>query len=106
MQHWEPRSAELPGLRLQYNGAGCVHKGLGQWGEDQDMARGVRVGEWDIVREHTDGECEELHNHRPVLLLIKGLPEPDLRRLFVGRFLQKHKGHVRCAEPSNPLRLQ
>lgn len=70
------------------------------------MARGDGVCEWHIIWEHTDGECEELHDHRPVLLLIKGLSKPDLCRLLDRRYLQKHKGHLWCPEPSNTLCLQ
>lgn len=61
LQHWEPWSAQLAGMCFEHNSSERDHKGVGQRLEDQDMARRDGVSDRNTIREHPDGECEELH---------------------------------------------
>ncbi|KAI8011496.1 Polygalacturonase [Camellia lanceoleosa] len=65
----------------------------------KNLARQDRLSLRHFIREHPNGQCQELHNHRPVLLLHKGLSEPDLGRLSDRRVISQHKGHVRHFSP-------
>lgn len=70
------------------------------------MARWNRVSDRPNIWEHPNGECEELHHHRPVLLLIQGVYEPNLSCTCRQCVVQEHKGYLWCENPSYTLCLQ
>lgn len=106
VQHWEPWSPQFPSMCFEHNSSKCSDKGIRQWGENQDMARWNGISNRDTIREHTNGECQELHNRRPILLLTKGLSERNIGGVCERRVVQDHKGYLWCEDTSNPLCLQ
>lgn len=106
LQYREFGCAQFACVRLEHNSSKRVHKGFGQRVEDQDMAGWDGVGVQHFLREHPDGEREELCAHRSILLPDKGMQERDVGRVPNRRNIQEHKGHLRREEPPDTLRLQ
>lgn len=70
------------------------------------MARRVRLGVSSNLRQHSNGHGSEPHNHQPVLLPQRKMPQPDIGADDFRRYVQKHHRHVRDKQAADASRVQ